>query len=194
MVTARNAMRVPEMGKEGILKVVKCFLPFLYIYIYIPLFSSVIHFLHVVCFILKPTETSLDDQQGFADHQLSPLLHGQTVHAHASDKPKAVNDEEHHASSFAIQKAMDVKLKADREHQKKLKNLKEKLRKLREKLHILKTEYDGDSSEGNLRLVLVYRNSSIDRMVYLFVFQMRTWIPNSRLSSQRSLKWKHWMT
>jgi flagellar motility protein MotE (MotC chaperone) len=77
-------------------------------------------------------------------NNLAPLMHGQTVHAHASDKPK-VDYQEDSVSSAAFQKAMSVQLEANRDHQKKLKNLKEKLRTLREKLHKLKSEYDDDS-------------------------------------------------
>ncbi|KAK3739451.1 hypothetical protein QZH41_017296, partial [Actinostola sp. cb2023] len=92
---------------------------------------------------------SLDDQQeGFPNPLVEPI-HGQTIHAHASDKPK-YHDSLKQAHSSASQTAFSVQIHANREHQRRLKNLKEKLRMLREKLHKLKLQYDdGDDDDGD---------------------------------------------
>lgn len=76
---------------------------------------------------------------------IAPIVPGQTVHAHASDKPKRPKYPTMDVSP--VEMALKVQLKAHREHQRKLKELKMKLRRLREKLRKLKADYNYNDDE-----------------------------------------------
>lgn len=76
---------------------------------------------------------------------IAPIVPGQTVHAHASDKPKRPSYST--ALYSPSEMALKVQLKANKEHQKKLKDLKVKLRRLRAKLRKLKAEYKYSEDE-----------------------------------------------
>ena len=68
-----------------------------------------------------------------------PIVPGQTVHIHTSDKPKTPASTP--SLSVPAANALKVQLQANAEHEHKLKVLKLKLKKLRGKLMKLKSEY-----------------------------------------------------
>lgn len=97
-----------------------------------------------------PQSDQLDDQQqgtGFSGPLVAPVIHGQTIHVHASDKPRLHLSDKGHAS--ASKTAFNVQKQARAEHHLKLMQLKERLKMLREKLRKLKMEYN-DNDDGDI--------------------------------------------
>ena len=103
--------------------------------------KNVLAYAHQTTFHLK---ASVDSQPSDADDEnptsvnsgLTPVLPGQTVHAHVSDKP---TDNRPAVSGPSINAALQVQMEAHKQHQKRLKALKFKLKKLREKLEQLQS-------------------------------------------------------
>ena len=73
---------------------------------------------------------------------MSPLHFrpGQTVHAHASDKPSGTDEKTSASPDVAAQNANERQKEAQREHKEKLVKLKHRLKDLREKLSQLEAE------------------------------------------------------
>lgn len=99
----------------------------------------------------------ISDDQGYGGSLVAPIIHGQTIRVHASDKPRYQHADKNHAS--ASKTAVNVQMQARQEHHKRLLQLKDKLKMLREKLRRLKQEYnnnDDDNSEGRFPYVYIH--------------------------------------
>ena len=113
-------------------------------------FGLGIHYLqYSACSEVAVYLQGLEDQAGYSSPLIAPVIHGQTIRVHASDKPRYhLADKGGHAS--ASKTALNVQKQATLEHKLKLEQLKEKLKMLRQKLRKLKMEYNDDPYDGEL--------------------------------------------